>query len=172
MEQLYKTFKNKNTPIAKSLKKLIRDMKRNKPTKSAAKKGGSPTKPETQETQQTLRELVDEKKKLSDILALLQENKNSPTGQENTPPNVPNVPNVSKRTNTAKTGNPKSNGNGTRSRTTKDSSAGRFANVQKQAAQRMMEAWEKSKGLPKGGRKTKKKRKHKRKTKKNNILKK
>ena len=112
------------------------------------------------------------KKKLSDILALLQENKNSPTGQENTPPNVPNVPNVSKRTNTAKTGNPKSNGNGTRSRTTKDSSAGRFANVQKQAAQRMMEAWEKSKGLPKGGRKTKKKRKHKRKTKKNNILKK
>ena len=61
MEQLYKTFKNKNTPIAKSLKKLIRDMKRNKPTKSAAKKGGSPTN-QTQETQQTLRELVDEKK--------------------------------------------------------------------------------------------------------------
>lgn len=40
MEELYKSYKNKNTPIAKTLKKLIRDMKRNKPTKSAAKKGG------------------------------------------------------------------------------------------------------------------------------------
>ena len=62
MEQLYKTFKNKNTPIAKTLKKLIRDMKRNKPTKSAAKKGGSPTQSkETRQTQQTLIELDNEK---------------------------------------------------------------------------------------------------------------
>ena len=36
----------------------------------------------------------------------------------------------------------------------------------------MRDALKQSKGLPNGGRKTKKKRKHKRKTKKNNILKK
>ena len=64
------------------------------------------------------------------------------------------------RTNTAKTGNPKSNGNGTRSRTTKDSSAGRFANVKTSGTKDvggMGKSKKQSKGLPKGGRKTKKK---------------
>ena len=84
MEELYRSYNNKDTPIAKSLKKIIDENKRNKPTKSAAKKGGSLTQKE-----QTLKELKYEKEKFKNIIAELQQDDNNNTETDSTEPGTP-----------------------------------------------------------------------------------
>lgn len=178
MEELYRSYKNKNTPIAKSLKKIIDENKRNKPTKSAAKKGGSPT--QSEETQQTLSDLRKAKYNLKDTLKELhdleEQQARSPTATttetDSTEPGSP-ASSVSSGLNSPKEQeakpkkkSKKKSKKNTHVKQTTKGNAGRHTKSVNAYVTRSRAL------IGKGGRKTKKKRKHKRKTKKNNILKK
>lgn len=160
MKELYESYTNKKTPVAISLKKIIDENERNKPTKSAAKKGGSLTQKE-----QTLEQLKREKAKFKDIMAELQRGDNNNSETDSTEPGTPassissglNSPQEQEKKLKKQEKKPKKN---TRRKHPTKGNAGRQTKSMDAYVIRTRAL------LGKGGRKTKKKRKHKRKTKK------